>query len=289
MKISKLISIILCVALISLLFTGCKAEKSVLHSGNKKIIAVSIVPQATFVEKVCGDKFEIVTMIPSGASPETYEPTHLEMQKLEASEIYFSIGVPVEEAYILPSIEKKEKIIMLHEAAKEKYAERVDLAGRDPHIWLSPKRVITMIDKITETLCRIDAQNTLFYQENGKAYIEELEKLDLDINNLLKDKEKREFIAFHPAFGYFADDYGLSMHALEEHGKEANAKHITEMVDLAKKENIKVIFYQAESSGKQAQVFADEIGGRAVSLEPLAADYTTNLRKMALLLSEAIK
>ena len=94
--------------------------------------------------------------------------------------------------------------------------------------------------------------------------------------------------ASHPAFGYFADDYSLTQYALEEHGKEADAKHMTEIIDLAKKEDIKVIFYQAEISGRQAAAFAEEIGGTAVCLEPLAADYTENLRKMAKTLAEAM-
>ena len=89
--------------------------------------------------------------------------------------------------------------------------------------------------------------------------------------------ENRAFIVFHPAFGYFADEYGLTMYALEDEGKEATPRRLMEMVDFARESGIRVIFYQAETDVSQAQAFAEEIGGTCVALDPLAAEYTENL------------
>ena len=284
----KLIPFILILTfLISL--CGCAAENTASGIDNdKKIIAVSIVPEATFAQKVCGDNFEIVTMIPPGASAETYEPTPAEMQKLQKAEVYFAIGVPSEENSILPSLSKETKTVELHTESEKIYpALKID-GGRDPHLWLSPKRVKIMVTAIAEALSEADPENKELYTANAEKYCHELTDLDDEITQLLKDKQNRKFIAYHPAFGYFADDYSLTQYALEEHGKEADAKHMTEIIDLAKTEDIKVIFYQAEISGRQAAAFAEEIGGTAVCLEPLAADYTENLRKMAKTLAEAM-
>lgn len=281
----KFLAIVLSFILV-LALSGCNNTD---NRSEKKIIAVSIVPQATFLENVCGDKFDIVTMIPSGASAETYEPTVQEMQLLEKAEIYFSIGLPTEENNIIPAINKNTKIISLNDAVEQIYKPLTIGNERDPHLWLSPKRVKVMINTIAESLSEIDPENNEFYKTNAKKYCDELTALDKEITELLKNKTNRKFIAFHPAFGYFADDYSLSMYALEEHGKEADAKHLAKMIDLAKKEEIKVVFYQAETSGRQAQAFAEEIDGKAVCLEPLSADYINNLKKMATTLSEAIK
>ena len=54
-------------------------------------------------------------------------------------------------------------------------------------------------------------------------------------------------LVFHPSFQYFANYFGLNMFALEEHGKEATAKSLANMVDFAKNHNIKAVFYQAEA------------------------------------------
>jgi len=94
-------------------------------------------------------------------------------------------------------------------------------------------------------------------------------------------------MVFHPAFGYFASDYELEMYSLEEEGKEATAKRLEELIDLARRENIKAIFYQSEVDASQSKAFAEEIGGKAIMLEPLAEDYIKNLEKMARLIAEA--
>lgn len=274
----KLTLILLITCLFISVFSGC--EKTENSSERKRIIAVSIVPEAAFAEKICGDEFQIITMIPPGASPETYEPTAKQMQSLEKAEIYFAIGVPAEEA-ILENISPDTKVIKLHEIVKETYPELCEDGGRDPHIWLSPKRAQIMVSAMADAIGISD-------KSNSESYIKELENLDNEIRFLIGENGGK-FMVFHPAFAYFADDYGLTMYALEEHGKEATAKRIAEMADLAKKENIKVIFYQAESSSRQAEAFAEEIGGKAVSLEPLAYDYTENLRTMAKSILAAMK
>lgn len=79
------------------------------------------------------------------------------------------------------------------------------------------------------------------------------------------------------------------MYALEEDGKEATAQHLEEMVDLAKEENIKVIFYQEEIDSSQSEAFAEEIGGKTIQLSPLAADYINNLKNMAQTMAEAMQ
>ncbi len=265
-------------------FSGCKSTQN----GNKNILAVSIAPQATFVSRVCGDKFDVVTVIPAGASPETYEPSPSQMTGIADAKLYFSIGVPAEKSSILPLVDS-EKTVSLEDSVRKAYPDRLEGDSRDPHIWLSPKRVIVMVEAIADSLKELDPENADYYAQNAENYINELKELDEYISASLSDCKNRKFIAFHPAFGYFADDYALSMHALEEHGKEATAKRLAQMTDLAKKEDIKVIFYQAEASKKQALSFAEEIGGEAVMLEPLSADYINNLKTMTDSLLKAMK
>ncbi|MPN61082.1 hypothetical protein SDC9_208816 [bioreactor metagenome] len=79
------------------------------------------------------------------------------------------------------------------------------------------------------------------------------------------------------------------MYALEEEGKEATIEHLQDMIDLAKEENIKVVFYQEEIDSSQSESFAEEIGGKTTQLAPLAADYIGNLKKMAQIMGEAMQ
>lgn len=291
-KIFPLILAGLLLITFSTFISGCKSEvKTTAGVNGKKIAAVSIIPEKTFVEAVCGNLVEVVTMIPPGSSPHNYEPTPREIQKFSQATVYFAIGVPTEETNILPSAAeiKDLKIVRLDEEVEKVYAARYEGSeGRDPHIWLSPKRVKIMVECIAREMVDIDPANQVTYEKNAAIYLQELDKLDLKIKAALENKPNKKIIVFHPSFGYLADDYGIHMYALEEEGKEATFQRMFELVNLARQENIKAIFYQAEVSGRQAQSFAEEIGGKTVLLDPLAPNYIENLEKMAALMAEVM-
>ncbi len=279
-KIVMVLLLISCVV-----FSGC-ANQSISKSKETRLqVAVSIVPQATFVKAVAGDLVDVVTMIPPGKSPGNYAPTPQEMEKFSKSSLYFAIGVPAENANIIPKsaeLNKSLKVIKMNDEVKKVYPEREFSPGnRDPHIWLSPKRAQVMIDIIAKELSKIDPENKSVYEKNAKDYIAKLDKLDRHIKSSLATLPNKTFIVYHPAFGYFADDYGLKMVSLEEEGKEATAKDLGQKIDEAKQQGIKVIFYQAEIDSKQSKAFAEALGGSTEQVNPLASDYIENLEKTA--------
>lgn len=277
------------VLLSTLYLAGCSNEATEEAAAEKPVVAVSIVPEETFVEAVCGDLVDIVTLVPTGSSPGNYEPTAQEMEAFGDASLYFSIGVPTEEANILPNVGDV-KVIPLEDEVAAVYEDRTfESGGRDPHTWLSPKRVVVMVEAIAREMSALDPDNKETYEQNAADYIAQLDEVDQEIQDALEGVENKKFIVYHPAFGYIADDYGLTMYALEEDGKEATAQQLEEMVDLAKEENIKVIFYQEEIDSSQSEAFAEEIGGKTIQLAPLAADYINNLKNMAQTMAEAMQ
>ena len=288
MKKHTLISIFL-VILGLLLFAGCTPGSPENGGDDKTVIAVSIPPESTFVKAVAGDDYEIVTMVPSGNSPANYEPTPALKEKFAQAAIYFSIGVPTEANNILPYVAEGTRIVSLNDAAAQVYDELLLDGERDPHVWLSPKRVIVMIQTIRDELSLLDPAGTDTYEANAAAYIAQLEELDTLLKEMLAGVTNHKFIVFHPAFGYLADDYGLEMYALEEEGKEATAAHMQEVIDLAKEEGIKVIFYQAEIDSHQSEAFAEELNGKTVMLDPLSEDYVENMKLMVNTMAEVME
>ncbi|NLB81349.1 MAG: zinc ABC transporter solute-binding protein [Clostridiaceae bacterium] len=278
---------LLILIIISCCFIGCGGNDTIFDDG-KPIIAVTIPPQATFVKAVCGDLANVITTVPPGYSPESYEPTLAQRKALSSSSLYFAIGVNAEGS-ILPLLTNT-KIIPLHAEIAAMYPD-ITFAdgGRDPHVWLSIKRVSIMIDAIAREMCLLDSSNKQLYLNNAQSYKALLNDTDAQLTTMLSVVKNKSFISFHPSFGYFADDYGLKMYSLEEEGKEATAKHLQQMIDFAKQQNIKAVFYQKEIDSSQSIAFAEEIGGKTIQLEPLSEDYTQNLIKMAEVISEVIK
>lgn len=325
----KRIFSVIIIIIISISLLSCQSKKnqnvSVDNSNkDKKItIAVSIIPQETFVKAVAGDLVDVVTMIPPGYSPHNYQPTPKQMMKLSDSSIYFGIGVPTEKANITPKLKDFNpniELIHLDEIVAKEYSSRYlnndkhkhaedehkesttekdqdshsstedkeahdeenhDHTGVDPHIWLSPKRVKVMIETIKDKLVEIDPDNSSTYKNNADKYLKQLDEVDNNIKTSLSSLKNRSFIIYHPAFGYFADDYGLTMMTIEENGKEATAKKIQNIIDYAKKNNIRMVFYQEEFDDGQAKTIAKEINGSTFKVAPLAPDYINNLNKIA--------
>ncbi|SRR6056297_1961281 len=248
-------------------------------------VAVSIVPQKTFVKAVAGERVEVITMIPPGYSPANYAPDTRQLMAFSDASVYFTIGVPAEESNILPRIAKlnqEVRIVPLEGIVNERYEPRYFSGGSiDPHIWLSPKRVIVMIEVIEETLSELMPDQSGFFKKNAADYIGKLETTDEVIKEKLSNIETQSFFVYHPSFGYFAQDYGLKMYAVEQNGKAPSPKRLSELIDLAGDQNIGVIFYQPEIDSRQTRIFASEIDGVAKEIDPLASNYIDNLLDMA--------
>ena len=156
----------------------------------------------------------------------------------------------------------------------------------DPHIWMSLANAKIMVQNICDGLVQVDPDNKTYYEGNRDSYLQELTQLDQDIGDGLSGVVNRRFMVYHPSFGYFAEEYDLTMIPVEEEGKEPTIAGIDHLIEQAKEHNIKVIFASPQFNQKYAQVIADAIGGEVISVDPLARDYITNMRSI---LSELIQ
>ena len=272
---------------------GVLAAVALTSSGNpfpvgaqaKPTVAVTISPQAAFVREVAGDLVNVVTMMPPGANHETFSPPPQDMEKLSAAALYLAMGLPPERAGLLPKLaemNKNMRIVDVQMEVAKTYAPRFFAPNdQDPHIWLSPKRAIVMVRMTAQELGAIDPANSATYKANAERYIARIEAADQEIQASFKTVWNRMFIVYHPAFGYFAEEYNLTMVALEEEGKEADPRRFREVIDMAKEKGIKVIFYQEDIDGRQSRTFAEELGGQAEKVSPMATDYVENLLRMA--------
>lgn len=290
--------------IVLLALTGCSDDELADDDG-KITVAAGVPPIKGFIDAITQGDMEVVTMIPPGNSPTNYQPSPKELQKFSDAKVYFAMGVPAENSNIIPKakdLNENIEIVNLAKGVSEVYPMRnfsededhsheedEDHEGEDPHIWLSPKRVIEMIDIIRDKLIEISPENEETYKENAENYKDELSTIDDSIKETLKGVKNQSFIIYHPSFGYFADDYGLNMIAIEESGKEASAKRITEVIDLAKDNNIKFVFYQGEFSSTQAETIAKEIDGEAIKVNPLSEEYIENMKNISEKFKEVLK
>lgn len=286
--------LLLMLVLFSGVFLGCNDQDS-----DKLKVAVTIVPQAAFVDAVGGDLVDVTTIIPVGFSPASYEPSAKKIVAINQAAIYFTLGVPAESGNIIPEVNNipmvhlEEEVSAIyddlyfdseHSHDEEEHTE----FSRDPHIWLSIKRVKVMVQVIAEELGEIDPDNAQTYLDNASDYIAELDDLDSDIQSLFESKTMRTFIVFHPSYGYFSDDYDLTMMALEEDGKDPSISHLQEVIDFARDNDIDRIYHQAEIDSERVTTFKNDINGISVKLYPLNYDYIDNMLEIATKIAEGL-
>ncbi len=276
---------------------SCSGRPTQNSNGSKKtVVAVGIVPEAEFVEKVAGNLVQVVTMVPPGNNPENYQPTATVMRQLSDAALYFTLRLPSENVSILPKLHDFNPNIRVVDlqatvAARYKLLPSSEThegeGGIDHHIWLSPKRAIVMVQKIADELSAYDPANKATYAANASNYIAQLQSLDEEITTSFKTLKNRSFIVYHPAYSYFADDYGLKMVSIEMEGKQASAKDMQQVIDFARSNGITTVLYQQEYDDNQAVTLAKEIGGTALAVAPLAKDYIGALRDIVNVLTHA--
>ncbi len=274
---------------------------------------VSILPQKYFVEQIAGDKVKVNVMVRSGFSPATYEPQTSQMKLLSDSQVYFSIGVPFENAW-LEKFESANKSMTIVDTSKhiskikmdkhehhdeekheeehhdeDEHKDEHHEDGLDPHVWLDPLLVKVQAKSIYDTLIHMDSSNKAFYTKNYHDFLKKLDELNMKIESKLKNVSKSEFMVFHPSWGYFAKRYDLEQIVVEKEGKEPKPKEIVELIKEAKEHQIKVIFVSPQFSQKAAQTIARSIKGTVVNIDHLAYDYPTGLISTAQAIYDSYK
>ncbi len=254
------------------------------NKGGRNEIFVSILPQRYFVEQIGGDKVHVSVLVGPGQSPATYDPLPQQMATLAEAVLYFRIGVPFEAAW-LHKIESLNPQLRVVDTRQGIALRSMNGGQEDPHIWLDPLLVKTQAATICEELSAVDPHNTDYYRENLASFLSELDQLDQELAAVLGTLETDKLMVFHPAWGYLLHRYQITQLPIEFEGKEPGPRLLAEVIETAKQEGIKVIFAEEQYDSQTALAVAQAVGGKVVKLDPLAEDYTANLRSIA----EAIK
>ena len=261
-------------------------------------VFVSVAPQKTFVTRIAGDRAQVGVMVQPGNSPHTYEPTPRQMAALADADIYFRIGGVFEQSWMdrIRSANSRMKVsdlragIPLRSDAEQPHGGLDHGAGaEDFHIWTSPRLVIAMAARIRDDLSRLDPIGAPEYEANYQAFAADLRELDSEIRRLLASLKNRSFLVFHPAWGYFADEYGLRQIAVEVSGKTPGAAALGRLIEWAKQEEVRAIFVQRQHSTAPAMAVARAIDAQVIRVDPLAEDYAASLLHFARSLREAMQ
>lgn len=267
-------------------------------TNNRIRVAVTIPPQEEMVREIGGEHVEIFVMVPPGSDPHTYEPLPALVAKAAEADLYLTLGtglLPVEDVLAsrlvamnpdLVRVDSSKDITYLrdHEVTEDGSNGSFGMEpgeSPDPHIWLSLRNAEIMSVNTRDALIIADPAHEKEYRENCDRYTARLKDLDQRISDAFSRNTPGIILVTHPAWQYFARDYGLLMVAIEHEGKEPTAKELEALIILGRTHGIRVVFAEAQESTREAETIAREIGGTVRVIDPLAGDYLANMERVS--------
>jgi zinc transport system substrate-binding protein len=267
---------IIALILSGLVFLGFKRWQNlqVENSSDKIQVVASFYPLYFFAAQIGGEKAEVTNITPSGTEPHDYELTAKDLTLIENSRLLILNGAGLEgwgeniKQNINP--QKTELIVAGEKIATQKITENGQ-ASTDPHFWLSPVLAQELADRITEGYLQADAINREYYLINAENLKEKLRDLDNDYRQGLADCAEKNFITAHAAFGYLASTYGLKQVAIAGLSPEAepSLQQLAKIVEFAKDNKVKYIFFERLVNPDLAKIIAAEVGAETLVLNPL--------------------
>ena len=266
-----------------LLMAACTGRSSQASNDDetKPVITVTLEPQRYFTEAIAGDKFKVVSMVPKGSSPETYDPIPQQLVSLGDSKAYFRIGyIGFEQTWMdrlmnnTPHIQvfdtsKGIDLILNnddHGHAHDHNSHDGHIHAVEPHVWNSTSNALIIAGNTYKALSQLDKANEPYYRNRYDSLCQRIQHTDSLIRRPLS---------------YFARDYGLHQISIEEGGKEPSPAHLKALIDVCQAENVGVIFVQPEFDKRNAETIAQQTGTKVVPINPLSYDWEEEMLNVA--------
>ena len=263
------------------------------QKSDKPILTVTLEPLRYFTEAIAGDNYEVVSMVPKGSSPESYDPTPQQLVNLSKSQAYFRIGyIGFEQAWMKKleancpdmKVYNTSKGIDLLRDKGHWHGDHFHEGGVEPHVWNSTQNALIIADNIYQALCELDSTHQEDYRKRLDVLKQTIRQTDANVRTLIENADST-FLIYHPALSYFARDYGLKQVSIEEGGKEPSPAQLKALIETCRNENVHTIFVQQEFDQRNAQLIAHELGINIVSINPLSYDWVKEMIRIA----EALK
>ena len=282
-----------------LLIAACTGRSSQASNDDetKPVITVTLEPQRYFTEAIAGDKFKVVSMVPKGSSPETYDPIPQQLVSLGDSKAYFRIGyIGFEQTWMdrlmnnTPHIQvfdtsKGIDLILNNDDHGHAHGHNSHdgyIHAVEPHVWNSTGNALIIAGNTYKALSQLDKANEPYYRNRYDSLCQRIQHTDSLIRRQLSTPEAaKAFMIYHPALSYFARDYGLHQISIEEGGKEPSPAHLKDLIDICQAENVGVIFVQPEFDKRNAETIAQQTGTKVVPINPLSYDWEEEMLNVA--------
>ena len=245
-------------------------------------IVVSIPPQQWLLDRLVGGRGHVWSLLQPGDSAETYQPSDLEVTRALRARLFVTMGVPFERGAWARALRSAPGVLVVDMAvASSGHDHRLEVREaphEDPHIWLSPRRLLQPLEAVTRALAQLDPDGADEYAERLAELTGELRSLDHELEQRLGPWRGFPFLVFHPSWSTFAHDYGLVELSVESHGQVPSDRELSQLLARARRSGIGTVFVQPQIAARPAIAIAEALGASVETLDPLTLDLRETLR-----------
>jgi zinc/manganese transport system substrate-binding protein len=248
---------------------GCGALPGAAETA-RPIRVVTLNPVLTeVVRAVGGGEVAVTGLVQAGVDPHTFNPSPSEVRSLADADLVLASGLNIE-AYLgrlVASAVTTGRVVAVGDAVPLVLSTpRRDGAERDPHWWHSLGNMAFAVDLVRDELTRLRPSAAEGFRRRDRAYQERLQVLGQWVSSqvALVPPGRRLLVTSHDAFGYFAHDYGFTVHAINGLSTEgeADARHLAALVDLIRREHVRAIFVESSANPRVVENLLAETGAR---------------------------
>lgn len=227
---------------------------------------------------VGGDRIALSTLVGPNGDGHVYAPTPADARRIKDAKVVVANGLKFDGwiARLIRSSGTKAGVV---EAAKGTKTITVDETSpahdqgdhshggdTDPHAWQSVANARVYVVNIRDALTAADPDGRGTYAANATSYLAKLDEVEREIRDTLKavPPERRRVITSHDAFGYFAQEYGVTFVAPQgvSTEAEASARDVARIIQQIKKERAAAVFLENVTDARLARRIAQETGAK---------------------------
>ncbi len=239
---------------LGLIFLGGVLFSSAVQA--KVRVVATIGPLALLVRDVGGDRVEVDTLLPPGASVHLWEMRPRDLFKIKEADLVLAVGCGVDGWLRY----RGEKLFSVCEALGKK--------GSNPHVWISFELVKDTAERLVFRLSEIDPEGKSYFMKRAEGFVKKL--------NLMKERYAPLFngmcvVSHHGAWDYLFGELGVVfLGALEPAPhKEPGPGKLLELVNRLSRCNCRVVVSEFGHNRRMAEVVAKESGACMAVLYPL--------------------
>lgn len=254
--------------------TTSTAPTGAASTGGKINVLATTTQLGDFVRNIGGERVQLTQVLRPDDDPHDYDPTANDSKNAAAAQLIIKNGLGVDDWLdkIITNSGTKAPLIDASTGIKLRAGNgSADEKLGDPHIWHSTDNAKVMAANIAKGLMQVDPAGKDYYQSQLSAYQKQLDDLKSQITQVFAPipVEKRKLITNHDAFGYFTDEFQITVVGSVIPGfsdaAQPTPQEINELIKNIKDNNVKVIFTETTINPKIAQQVAQVAGVKIYS------------------------